>query len=171
MRLMRSLIAACSSEMGGGAGLLRSRSSSSTASIRRLSRRIVCPCLPPRDMRPPLRLLQHGPKLLQLPLQLVLLAYPSLHLQRSQPGVGYLVGHGGCRPLHPALQHGGVEVLEQLLELPDLGVVAGTSGLGSGPLAVLGAGGIVGRTVVAAGRSDAPATLPVPLYGATSCHQ
>src|SRR5687768_11045337 len=126
-RSMRSLIAACSAEMGGGTGPRRACSSSSTASIRRLSLRRVCPCLPPGDTGPPLALLHHGLKLVQAPLKLVGLAYPALDLERTKARIGYLVGDCGGRPFHPSFEHPGVEVFKEPLDLPYLGVVASTT--------------------------------------------
>ena len=126
-RSIRSLIAACSSEMGGGAGPRRARSSSSTASIRRLSSRSVCPCLPPGDMGPPLGLLHHSPQSRpgapQARRPRVSGARPRAH----EAGISYLVGDGGGRPLHPTLKHPGVEVFKEPLDLPYLRVVTGTS--------------------------------------------
>src|SRR5918994_6362320 len=114
------LSAACSSLMGGGGGLRglrRSRSASSRASMRRLYSRILWPCLPAGMTPTSFCSLQQIPKLVQALLQLFLLAYPTLELDSSKLGVGYLVRYRGCRSLRPALQDGGVEILQPSLDL------------------------------------------------------
>src|SRR5215207_6089613 len=103
-------------------------------------------------MRRSLCLLQEILKLVQALLQLFLLAYPTLELDSSKLGVGYLVRYGGGRSLRPALQHGGVEILETSLDLPHL---RSRAALGRAPgsfrrslLAILCIAGIVGIAIL-----------------------
>jgi hypothetical protein len=102
-RSIRSLSAACSSEMGGGGGLRRSRSSSTRASMRRFYSRILWPCLPAGMLRSSFCLFQQIFKLVHALLQLVLLAYPALEFDGAKLAVGYLISHGGCLARHASL--------------------------------------------------------------------